>query len=627
MNGRLAFHLLKRLHRRAQALALADAVQAGILRQEDVESHGRALSVYRSNPETVGAMSPTRALAVLSRHRRKLSNETPHAVLGSDEFTFEDIEPGETRAGRRSDAHLREARCPEQERAKELAMVRAIRAAAEPPRASDIATMLLIAQGVPDDDAALRNLLRSIRLRRPIVTVLCETRGFERTFLDLLRRGLILPGAIERSNGYESRFETFRFEHVAAARRRVIAFAGSDHDSEGDGRKFGSAASSVYPILAVAESEERLAAKLVHSSQLNLVCGTLNGELVRRTIETVLGVPPSPGRLDGIDFRRLDLGDLAIAIRPGIGADMAADSLRRLSEACDPGDPGDGLGKASRKEGARSSDFPAVRRDTDPGSGSDIIKPEPPSETRAGPPAPRIETLAGYGEASTWALQIRDELPLWRAGKLGWEEMNTKILLSGPPGVGKTRFASALCNTLQIPLLATSVARWLEPSHLGDVLRRMRRAFAEAEAQAPCILFVDEFDSIGRRVDFAKDYADYWNSLVNCGLEMLDGSTRSDGVIIVCATNDPSALDPALLRSGRLERQIEIPLPDAEARLAILQHYLGADVEGILVSAARTAGKADLHRMLQEGMELMSERPYSDLVAAAIPSGSEVNAA
>jgi len=177
-------------------------------------------------------------------------------------------------------------------------------------------------------------------------------------------------------------------------------------------------------------------------------------------------------------------------------------------------------------------------------------------------------------------------------------------------------------------LLASSVARWLEPSYLGDVLRRIRRTFSEAASNKPCILFVDEFEGIGRRVDFqAREHADYWNTVVNCTLEMLDGVARTSGVIVVCATNDPSPIDPALLRSGRIDRQIEIPLPDAEARLAILQHHLGADLDAISARAPRRAGKAELHRMLMEGMlEMMSDQPYRALVEGAIPSRTEVDA-
>ena len=88
MNERLARHLLKRLNRKAMALALADAVDAGILCQEDVESHGRVVSVYRANRET-GMISPAQAVSMLSRHRRRLPDETTHPILGSDGFVID----------------------------------------------------------------------------------------------------------------------------------------------------------------------------------------------------------------------------------------------------------------------------------------------------------------------------------------------------------------------------------------------------------------------------------------------------------------------------------------------------------------------------------------------------------
>jgi hypothetical protein len=626
MNERLARHLLDRLRRKAMALALADAVEAGILCQEDVESHGRVVSVYRGNRET-GMISPRQAVSMLSRHRRRLPDETTHPILGSDGFVIDtDTERDATPTAGVPRETLGGPIASELARRCDLALVKAIRGAAEPPSAADVAAMLLLAQAVPDNAAALAEVLRALRLRRPIVTVLGETRGFERTFLELLKRGHVLPGAVERSNGYDIRYENVRFEHVAAARRRVVVFVGSDRGEEEDDRQYGTAAISPYPILAVAERKEALAAKLVQASQLNLVCGTLTLDIVSRTIETVLGAPPSAGRLDGIDLERLGLGDIAIAVRPGVTPDMVADSLRRLAEAAGDAEGREKDGPSERSPGGkpRSSDTSSSRRNADPGSGSDIIQPEAPSETSVAHPPPTIETLAGYGEAKDWALQIRDELPLWRAGDLAWRDMSTKVLLSGPPGVGKTHFARALCNTLQVPLLATSVARWLEPSHLGDVLKRMKHSFAEAEAQKPCILFVDEFDGIGRRVDLSRDYADYWNSVVNCGLELLDGVARTSGVIVVCATNNPSVIDPALLRSGRIDRQIEIPLPDADARLAILRHHLGKDIETVSASVSKAVlVENDLRQVLEEGFAMMSDDPYAALVQAAIPIRAE----
>src|SRR3546814_11403708 len=95
--------------------------------------------------------------------------------------------------------------------------------------------------------------------------------------------------------------------------------------------------------------------------------------------------------------------------------------------------------------------------------------------------------------------------------------MSTRLLVAGPPGTGKTTFARALGNTLQVPMIATSVANWLEPGYLGDVLKRITATFDTAKLRAPCILFIDEIDNIGNRGGDGGNnkYDEYWRSVVN----------------------------------------------------------------------------------------------------------------
>ncbi|WP_312406212.1 ATP-binding protein [Rhizobium sp.] len=209
-----------------------------------------------------------------------------------------------------------------------------------------------------------------------------------------------------------------------------------------------------------------------------------------------------------------------------------------------------------------------------------------------------VETLSEYGKAKTWALDLKADLADYRAGSLAWSDMSSKLLLHGPAGTGKTSFARALCNSLQVPLVVTSVSTWLQGGHLNDVIEKMAKTFAEARALAPSILFIDEIDGIGKRQPVEREYADYWNAVVNKALELLDGAVRSEGLIIVGATNRPDDIDDAIKRSGRLETHIEIPKPDVATLAEIFAHHLGHDV-AVLVGgsganiAADEGGKAE----------------------------------
>jgi hypothetical protein len=629
MNDRLARHFVRRLRGEAERHAVGVAVEAGFLREEFVDSGGRVLQVFHRGPALPEAASGPQVAAMLTRRRRRLDDENPHPVLGNGDLPVEEDESGPQPAA--SIARIGASSPPPDGAASATEIVRAVREAAEPPRASEVAALLLIAQAVTNAEHADRRVLDVLRQQQPIVTVHCGTRHFETCFLDLLGRGLILPGEVSRCNGYDlSRRSGFYFPNMDSAKWQVVCFAGKDRDKDDDGWRVGQAAQSPYPILVVSEGGRRVPTRLVAAAQLTLNCGDLNAEIVLRTIEAVLGQAPTED-LDNIDFGKLDLVDLSIAIRPGTTPASAVATLRKLAAVPDvePSDEG-GTGASGTSRDSRSASSgsgSSARRGTDQACGSEIVQPIKLSGADSDRFIERIETFSGCDEARDWALALQGDLPLWRAGELHWEEMSTKLLLSGPPGTGKTMFARSLCNSLQIAMFTTSVATWLEPSYLGDVVRRIKRTFSEAVAHQPAILFIDEIDGIGRRTDFTRPYADYWNALVTCLLELLNGVARTTGVIVVGATNDPSMIDPALLRSGRLAPRIEIPRPDVTARMGILRHHLGDHLASIVASAPgpadrRKAKEEQLRRLLTEYTDTLPDAVLRQIAKHGIPGFS-----
>ncbi len=160
-----------------------------------------------------------------------------------------------------------------------------------------------------------------------------------------------------------------------------------------------------------------------------------------------------------------------------------------------------------------------------------------------------------------------------------------------------------LAATLEVPLVATSVAEWGAHNHLSGTLKRMQAVFDEAAAKAPCVLFIDELDGISSRSAIEGRYSEYWTQIVNRMLELTTEALGKEGVVIVGATNHPNRIDPALTRAGRLDQIIHIPLPDQEAIFAILKRYAGAmistkDLEAL---APRLVGKtgADIETLVR----------------------------
>ncbi|TIV07693.1 MAG: ATP-binding protein, partial [Mesorhizobium sp.] len=122
---------------------------------------------------------------------------------------------------------------------------------------------------------------------------------------------------------------------------------------------------------------------------------------------------------------------------------------------------------------------------------------------------PTLDDLHGLGEAGEWGRELATDLADWRAGTIGWADVDRGILLSGPPGTGKTTFAGALARTCNVHLVLGSLGRWQAKGHLGDLLKAMRAAFDDARKNAPSIIFIDEIDAVGDREKFTDHNAQY----------------------------------------------------------------------------------------------------------------------
>lgn len=619
IDTRLANHLLWRLRHSAEADAIDHAVERGILVEEQRIAEGQKVGTFALGPAVAG-----KSEAEISRVLRHFASagSRPSGAADDDEHgivmdALQDSSGRELKGPRMVSFAVQSC----SNRPDTTNLLHAVRRSAEPLRAVDVATMLLVAQSITMSPTSFGEILGALRAPSPIMTVIGRIAGFEEAFLDLLGRGLILRGTVATCRGYDLTRDGygFRFSQVPDPRWRVVAFQGQSYDADDEqkaDRRIAIAARSVYPILGVAESENCIPELLRQVARINLVCGPIDMGIICETMRAVLGDVPE-GVIPQAHTYVLTLTDLALAIRPGTSAARALELLDNLAQMrlASAADDENGSGAADKDSCRKTSSSNASKSGRgNPGSGSERIGPAVLTGTDRDRFIPRVETSTGYGEAGDWALSLKDDLAHWRAGRLAWEDMSVKLLLSGPPGTGKTSFAKALCNTLQVPLIVSSVATWLEPGYLGDVLKRMSAAFAEAEASKPSILFIDELDGIGSR-GTRGEFSSYWNSVVNRALELLDGATKSDGVIVVGATNNPSMIDPALLRSGRLEKHVVIPRPDTAALVGILRQHLKDDLHAVVASAPKQpaypadAGAASAYPVIDAGSTMVASRP------------------
>jgi cell division protease FtsH len=204
------------------------------------------------------------------------------------------------------------------------------------------------------------------------------------------------------------------------------------------------------------------------------------------------------------------------------------------------------------------------------------------------------------------------------------------VLMVGPPGSGKTHLAKAVAGEAKVPFFSISGSDFVE-MFVGVGAARVRDLFETAKKNAPCIVFIDEIDAVGRRRGMSMNGGnDEREQTLNALLVEMDGFDTQNDIIIVAATNRPDVLDPALLRPGRFDRQVVVDAPDIRGREAILRihargkplsrkvdlrrvaqrtpGFVGADLENLLNEAALVAARADRREILAHDLDEAADR-------------------
>ena len=218
----------------------------------------------------------------------------------------------------------------------------------------------------------------------------------------------------------------------------------------------------------------------------------------------------------------------------------------------------------------------------------------------------KFHDVAGEDEAKEQLQEIVDFLHNPAKYQAIGATMPKGALLVGPPGTGKTLLAKAVAGEAEVPFFSISGSEFVE-MFVGMGAAKVRDLFKQANEKAPCIVFIDEIDTIGKKRDGSgMGGNDEREQTLNQLLTEMDGFDGSKGVVILAATNRPETLDPALLRPGRFDRRIPVELPDLIGREAILKVHakkvkLGADVDfHAMARAAAGASGAELANMINE---------------------------
>lgn len=240
-----------------------------------------------------------------------------------------------------------------------------------------------------------------------------------------------------------------------------------------------------------------------------------------------------------------------------------------------------------------------------------------------------FEDVAGIDEAKQELEEVVDFLKDPKKFQRLGGEIPKGVLLIGPPGTGKTLLARAIAGEANVPFFTISGSDFVE-MFVGVGASRVRDMFEQAKKNAPCIVFIDEIDAVGRQRGAGLGGGnDEREQTLNQLLVEMDGFESNEGVILIAATNRPDVLDPALLRPGRFDRQVVVPVPDVAGREKILLVHmrkvpLAADVNAKVI-ARGTPGfsGADLKNLVNEAALLAARRNKRSVTMAAFEEAKD----
>ncbi len=251
----------------------------------------------------------------------------------------------------------------------------------------------------------------------------------------------------------------------------------------------------------------------------------------------------------------------------------------------------------------------------------------------------KFADVAGEDEAKESLTEIVDYLHNPRKYSDVGASMPKGVLLVGPPGTGKTMLAKAVAGEAEVPFFSMSGSEFVE-MFVGMGASKVRDLFRQAKEKAPCIVFIDEIDAIGKKRDGQLGGNDEREQTLNQLLTEMDGFEGNNGVIILAATNRPESLDPALTRPGRFDRRVPVELPDLAGREAILKVHAkkiktapDVDFRTIARMAAGTSG-AELANIINEaalravrnGRSVVEESDLEESIEVVIAGYQKKNA-